>query len=79
MYIAYMIQWWVFAVIMPITWLKLLHREAQELERKARVGAEDDWDDDEDDWDDEDEELESEPVPAAAVPAPSSNRGQTVE
>jgi cytochrome oxidase assembly protein ShyY1 len=83
MYIAYMIQWWVFAVIMPITWLKLLHREAQELERKARVGDEDDWDDDEEDWDDEgeddDEELESEPVPAAAVPAASSDRGQPVE
>ena len=83
MYIAYMIQWWVFAVIMPITWLKLLHREAQELERKARVGDEDDWDDDEEDWDDEDEdeddeELEAEPVPAA-VPSASSDRGQAVE
>lgn len=83
MYIAYMIQWWVFAVIMPITWLKLLHREAQELERKARVAAEDDWDDDDDeDWDDEDEDEDeeldaAEPVPAAT--AASSERGQPVE
>ena len=78
MYIAYMIQWWVFAIIMPVTWLKLLHREAQELERKARVGNEDDWDDDDDDedWDDEDDE-EEEPVPAVA--ASSSERGQPVE
>ena len=77
MYIAYMIQWWLFAVIMPITWLKLLHREAQELENKARVGTEDDWDDDEDeDWDDEDEDFDQEePVPAVS----SSDRGQPVE
>ena len=74
MYIAYMIQWWVFAVVMPITWLKLLHREAQELERKARADDEDDWDDDED-WDDEEDEDEQEPV--AAVTA--SDRGQPVE
>lgn len=60
MYIAYMIQWWVFAVVMPITWLKLLHREAQERLHRELVGDEDgeDWDDedDDDDWDDEDEE-----------------------
>jgi cytochrome oxidase assembly protein ShyY1 len=55
MYIAYMIQWWVFAIIMPLTWLKLLHREKQELQSKARAGGEDDWDD-EDDWDEEDDE-----------------------
>lgn len=58
MYIAYMVQWWVFAVVMPITWLKLLHREKQELMNKARVGDEDDWDDDEEEWDDEDEDDE---------------------
>jgi hypothetical protein len=76
MYIAYMIQWWVFAIIMPITWLKLLHREAQELERKARVGNEDDWDDDEDeDWDGDEDFDEAEPVAAVS----SSDRGQPVE
>jgi len=60
MYIAYMIQWWVFAIIMPITWLKLLHREAQEIMHRQLVGDGDDdeWDDEDDDedWDDEDEE-----------------------
>jgi len=58
MYIAYMCQWWVFAIIMPITWLKLLHREAQELANKKLVGTEDwdelDGDEDDDEWDDED-------------------------
>ena len=84
MYIAYMCQWWVFAIIMPVTWLKLLHREAQELKNKALVGQDDDWtedvdeDEDDDEWDDEDEdweededdEEESESEPAAEpVPA----------
>ena len=82
MYIAYMIQWWVFAIVMPITWLKLLHREAQELERKARVGDEDDWDDDDEDWDEEDEDDEA-PVPAAsavgAVGAAASDGGKPTE
>jgi len=36
MYIAYMIQWWVFAIVMPITWLKLLHREELETEKRKR-------------------------------------------
>jgi cytochrome oxidase assembly protein ShyY1 len=55
MYIAYMIQWWVFAVVMPITWLKLLHREAQEIESRKRAALEeDDWDEDGEDWDEED-------------------------
>ena len=58
MYIAYMCQWWVFAIIMPVTWLKLLHREAQELANKKLVGTEDwdelDGDEDDDEWDDED-------------------------
>jgi cytochrome oxidase assembly protein ShyY1 len=62
MYIAYMCQWWVFAIIMPVTWLKLLHREAQELKNKALVGHDDDWtegvDEDDDEWDDEDEDWE---------------------
>ena len=63
MYIAYMCQWWVFAIIMPVTWLKLLHREAQEIANKKLVGSED-WDeldgdeDDDDEWDDEDEDWE---------------------
>jgi cytochrome oxidase assembly protein ShyY1 len=87
MYIAYMCQWWVFAIIMPVTWLKLLHREAQERANKALVGSEgwdeteddeddDEWDDEDEDWeDDEDEdedgEAESEPVPVG-VPAMSA-------
>ena len=62
MYIAYMCQWWVFAIIMPVTWLKLLHREAQERANKALVGSEDwdelDGDEDDDDWDDEDADWE---------------------
>lgn len=57
MYIAYMIQWWVFAIIMPITWLKLLHREAQERLHRQLVGEDDEWDDEDDeDWDEEDED-----------------------
>ncbi|HZU54560.1 MAG TPA: SURF1 family protein [Actinocrinis sp.] len=28
MYIAYMVQWWVFAVVMPVTWFLLIRREA---------------------------------------------------
>jgi cytochrome oxidase assembly protein ShyY1 len=35
MYIAYMIQWWVFAVVMPVTWFLLIRREAGD-----RAGAE---------------------------------------
>jgi cytochrome oxidase assembly protein ShyY1 len=63
MYIAYMCQWWVFAIIMPVTWLKLLHREAQERKNKALVAHDDDWnegidEDDDDAWDDEDEDWE---------------------
>ncbi len=83
MYIAYMVQWWVFAIVMPITWLKLIHREAQELRNKARAALEgdEDWDEDDDeDWDDEDEddedlddEDEDAPVPAASA------AGQPVE
>jgi cytochrome oxidase assembly protein ShyY1 len=59
MYIAYMIQWWVFAIIMPLTWLKLIHREAQERLHRQMVGDGDgdEWDDEDDDedWDDEEE------------------------
>ena len=85
MYIAYMCQWWVFAIIMPVTWLKLLHREAQEIANRALAGAEDldedddEWDDEDEDWaDDEDEDQDeesepaSEPVPATAGAAASS-------
>ena len=31
MYIAYMIQWWVFALVMPATWFLLIRREAGDL------------------------------------------------
>jgi cytochrome oxidase assembly protein ShyY1 len=47
MYIAYMIQWWVFAVVMPVTWIMLIRREASDLENAAieaareAVGADD--------------------------------------
>ena len=59
-YLSYAIQWWVFAIVMPITWLKLLHREAQELLAKKRAALEeDDWDDEDEDWEDEDDESDS--------------------
>ena len=38
MYIAYMIQWWVFALVMPVTWALLIRREADDL-RRAGDGA----------------------------------------
>jgi len=85
MYIAYMIQWWVFAIIMPTVWLKLLHREAQERTNRELVGDEDDWDDeddefededDEDDWDDEDEDEDDEDAAAEPVLASASDGGQ---
>jgi cytochrome oxidase assembly protein ShyY1 len=38
MYIAYMIQWWVFALVMPVTWFMLIRREADDL-RAARAEA----------------------------------------
>lgn len=85
MYIAYMIQWWVFAVVMPITWLKLLHREAQERLAKERAALEEDWDDEDDeDWDeddasesdDEDEDLAAEPVAAAAAASDARQPGE---
>jgi cytochrome oxidase assembly protein ShyY1 len=63
MYIAYMVQWWVFAIIMPVTWLKLLHREAQERLHRQLVGDDDEWDDEDDedeDWDEEDEDQDDE-------------------
>ncbi|WP_051451751.1 SURF1 family protein [Actinospica robiniae] len=73
MYIAYMIQWWVFAIVMPITWLKLLHREAQERLAKEQAALEEDWDDDEDeddeDWEDDDEDEDVPAVPAEPVAA----------
>jgi cytochrome oxidase assembly protein ShyY1 len=36
MYIAYMIQWWVFALVMPVTWFLLIRREADDLARAAQ-------------------------------------------
>lgn len=84
MYIAYMIQWWVFAVVMPITWLKLLHREAQELQAKRQAALEeDDWDDEDDeDWDEESEDddasdgLAAQPVAAAAAASEARQPGE---
>lgn len=35
MYIAYMIQWWVFAIVMPVTWFLLIRREASDREMAA--------------------------------------------
>jgi cytochrome oxidase assembly protein ShyY1 len=87
MYIAYMIQWWVFAIIMPTVWLKLLHREAQERTNRELAGDEDEWDDEDedeyedededDDWDDEEDEDEDD-ADAAAEPvlASASDGGQ---
>jgi hypothetical protein len=43
MYIAYMIQWWVFAVVMPVTWVLLIRREAgdrAQAEQEARKAEE---------------------------------------
>jgi cytochrome oxidase assembly protein ShyY1 len=42
MYIAYMIQWWVFALVMPVTWFLLIRREAGDLRaaREEREAAE---------------------------------------
>jgi len=36
MYIAYMIQWWVFAIVMPVTWFLLIRREASDLAAAAQ-------------------------------------------
>lgn len=37
MYIAYMIQWWVFAIVMPVTWFLLIRREASDLAAAAEL------------------------------------------
>jgi cytochrome oxidase assembly protein ShyY1 len=39
MYIAYMIQWWVFAVVMPVTWFLLIRREADDRRTAALEAA----------------------------------------
>ena len=39
MYIAYMIQWWTFAVVMPVTWVLLIKREASDLRTAAMEAA----------------------------------------
>jgi cytochrome oxidase assembly protein ShyY1 len=39
MYIAYMIQWWVFAIVMPVTWFLLIRREAGDREIAALEAA----------------------------------------
>ena len=78
MYIAYMIQWWAFAVIMPITWLKLIFREKGELEiAELEALAVDDEDEDVDDFDGEDEDEDADD--GAAEPAPSLVPAQAVE
>ncbi len=64
MYIAYMIQWWVFALVMPVTWLLLIRREASDrqvtaMEAAAAARQADAADESADD------EL---PVPAGSVP-----------
>jgi cytochrome oxidase assembly protein ShyY1 len=39
MYIAYMVQWWVFAAVMPVTWFLLLRREASDRRIAAQEAA----------------------------------------
>ncbi|MGH6654332.1 MAG: SURF1 family cytochrome oxidase biogenesis protein, partial [Actinocrinis sp.] len=39
MYIAYMIQWWVFALVMPVTWFLLVRREAGDRREAAATAA----------------------------------------
>ncbi len=39
MYIAYMVQWWVFAVVMPVTWFLLIRREASDRRIAAQEAA----------------------------------------
>ena len=39
MYIAYMVQWWVFAVVMPVTWVLLIRREAADRRVAQLVAA----------------------------------------
>jgi cytochrome oxidase assembly protein ShyY1 len=39
MYIAYMVQWWVFALVMPVTWFLLLRREASDRRIAAQEAA----------------------------------------
>lgn len=39
MYIAYMIQWWVFALVMPVTWFLLIRREASDRRIAAMEAA----------------------------------------
>jgi cytochrome oxidase assembly protein ShyY1 len=83
MYIAYMIQWWAFAIIMPITWLKLIFREKgeREIAELEALAADDGDEDDELVGEDEDEyEDESDDdAPAAPEPEPSLVPAQAVE
>ena len=84
MYIAYMCQWWVFAIIMPVTWLKLLHREAQEIANRKLVGSEDwdeldgdeddddEWDDEDEDWEDDEDEEDADDEESASEPVPAT-------
>ena len=76
MYIAYMIQWWVFAVVMPVTWFLLIRREAEDLhaakaEAAATAAGSPGPDGDESDGDGS--EAVGEPVPVAAAAAASSS------
>ena len=58
MYIAYMIQWWVFALVMPVTWIKLIQRESQELAAAELEDGEEEYEyeDEDEDYEEEDEE-----------------------
>ncbi|HEY3867334.1 MAG TPA: SURF1 family protein [Actinocrinis sp.] len=74
MYIAYMIQWWAFAIIMPITWLKLIFREKGELEiaelEALASGVDDDEDEEDDELVGEDEAEADDESPASRGPEP---------
>jgi cytochrome oxidase assembly protein ShyY1 len=76
MYIAYMIQWWVFAVVMPVTWFMLIRREADDLENSALEAARQlDGDGDEDGPDAED--WDGSPADAGSVaPQPVQQEGE---
>jgi cytochrome oxidase assembly protein ShyY1 len=76
MYIAYMIQWWVFALVMPVTWLLLIRREAGDRRMAAlEAGAGPDTDPDSDGAG----PADGDPVPVAASAGPSAPGAQPVQ